>query len=151
MGQTLGPHNPKAQTLITPFLIHYFNCTIFYPLHLLLAPSKKIASGFPSLSSPIGLHFQHPQLYLQARWLFHYNNCYDDSGFFWLWFLCGPMGFVLTQGQREGLRGAARRVVRACGVSELLWGDCLVAWLGRHDFVMGRARLFCLHFCEECC
>lgn len=94
----LHSHNPKAQALITPFLIHYFNRTILYPLHLLLTPSKKTTPGFPLSVALMAFAFNVLNSYLQARTVSHYINHYDDSGFFWFRFLCGLLVFLLGMG-----------------------------------------------------
>ncbi|KAK7395155.1 hypothetical protein VNO78_15700 [Psophocarpus tetragonolobus] len=85
----LHAHNPKAQTLMTPFLLHYFNRTILYPLRLLQAPP---ASGFPLSVALMAFAFNCLNSYLQSRTVSHYTHSYTPL--FWFRFFFGLFIFV---------------------------------------------------------
>ncbi|XP_027353013.1 steroid 5-alpha-reductase DET2 [Abrus precatorius] len=90
-----GPHSsdPKAITVITPFLFHYFNRTILYPLRLLSTPSTKTASGFPLSVALIAFAFNALNSYVQTTSLSRYNHSADVSCF-WCRFFLGLLVFL---------------------------------------------------------
>ncbi|KAK7339820.1 hypothetical protein VNO77_20506 [Canavalia gladiata] len=89
--------NPKAITLIAPFLFHYINRTILYPLRLLTTPSPKTASSFPFSIALLAFVFNVLNSYVQATCVSHYKD-YDDDGGFWWRFLFGLFVFVCGMG-----------------------------------------------------
>ncbi|KAK8495500.1 hypothetical protein V6N12_046189 [Hibiscus sabdariffa] len=85
--------NPKSFLLISPYLLHYFNHTVLYPLRLSRnknAPSK----GFSVSIAFMAFGFNLLNAYLQARWVSHYKDDYERDEFFWWKFLCGLLIFV---------------------------------------------------------
>ncbi|KAL2348229.1 hypothetical protein Fmac_002229 [Flemingia macrophylla] len=94
----LGRHasNPKAQALIAPFLLHYLNRVIVYPIRLLLTPSSKNASPFPLTVALMAFAFNCLNAYLQARSLSHYADY--STGLFWPRFFLGLCIFFLGMG-----------------------------------------------------
>ncbi|KAK9000098.1 hypothetical protein V6N11_082232 [Hibiscus sabdariffa] len=86
--------NPKSFLLISPYLLHYFNRTVLYPLRLSRdknAPSK----GFPVSIALMAFGFNLLNAYLQARWVSHYKDDYERDELFWWKFLCGLLIFVV--------------------------------------------------------
>ncbi|KAK7294634.1 hypothetical protein RJT34_17524 [Clitoria ternatea] len=90
-----GQHSsdPKAITLITPFLFHYLNRTLLYPLRLLAAPSTKTASGFPLSIALMAFAFNLLNTYVQASWVSHYKD-YNGGEVFWWRFCFGLVVFL---------------------------------------------------------
>jgi len=128
----LHSHNPKAQTLITPFLLHYFNRTILYPLRLLFTPSKKTASGFPLSVALMAFVFNLLNAYLQVRSISHYHTDYTSSGFFWFRFFIGLSVFL-------------------CGMGINVWADRVLLRLKSEGkgYVVPRGGLFELVACPN--
>ncbi|CAK8541851.1 unnamed protein product [Lathyrus sativus] len=96
--------NPKSIILIIPFLIHYFNRTIIYPVRLFITMKtkknstlSKTPSGFPFSIALLAFVFNLLNSYVQARWVSHYKS-YDDELFFWVVFFCGVLVFFLGMG-----------------------------------------------------
>uniref|UniRef100_A0A5B7APS6 Steroid 5-alpha-reductase DET2 n=1 Tax=Davidia involucrata TaxID=16924 RepID=A0A5B7APS6_DAVIN len=81
-----GQHhsNPKALTLISPFLIHYLNRTCLYPLRMHLKTNRK--TGFPVSVALMAFTFNLLNSYLQARWVSHYADYGTDKWFWWRFF-----------------------------------------------------------------
>lgn len=73
--------NPKSLILISPFLIHYINRTIIYPIRL--ARSIKSGTGFPISVASMAFGFNLLNAYTQARWVSHYKDDYETDGWFW--------------------------------------------------------------------
>lgn len=94
-----GQHrsNLKALILISPFLFHYFNRTLLYPLRLL--SQKPI--DFPVSIALMAFSFNLLNAYLQARWVSHYAD-YETDGWFWWRFGCGLVVFAI--GMRVNVR-----------------------------------------------
>ncbi|KEH23121.1 putative 3-oxo-5-alpha-steroid 4-dehydrogenase (NADP(+)) [Medicago truncatula] len=99
----LFPHgknssNPKSIILITPFLVHYFNRTVIYPLRLFLTKTTKNPSGFPFSIAVMAFLFNLLNSFVQARWVSHYKDFDDHHGngwCFWVVFLCGVFVFFV--------------------------------------------------------
>ncbi|KAJ6360924.1 hypothetical protein OIU77_004866 [Salix suchowensis] len=95
-----GQHfkNPKALLLMSPFLLHYFHRTIFYPLRIYQSTSQqntKTTIGFPLFLTVNGFLTQALNTYLQVRWVSHYKSDYDsDGGLFWWKFFGGLVVFL---------------------------------------------------------
>ncbi|KAE8692425.1 Steroid 5-alpha-reductase DET2 [Hibiscus syriacus] len=77
---------PKSLILIYPFLLHYFNRTVLYPLRL---SRNGNGEGFPVSIALTAFGFNLLNAYLQARWVSHYKDDYERDGLFWWKFLCG--------------------------------------------------------------
>ncbi|TKY65897.1 Steroid 5-alpha-reductase DET2 [Spatholobus suberectus] len=96
----LFPHgrhasNPRALLLIAPFLLHYLNRTLLYPLRLLLTAAKP-SSGFPLSIALAAFAFNSLNSYLQARSVSHYDDY--GEGRFWCRFVLGLSVFVFGMG-----------------------------------------------------
>ncbi|XAR68858.1 3-oxo-5-alpha-steroid 4-dehydrogenase (NADP(+)) [Bertholletia excelsa] len=94
----LGQHhsNPRAQILMSPFLLHYLHRTCIYPLRLYFRTySRKTTAsgGFPIAIALMAFAFNLLNSYLQARWVSHYAS-YEDDGWFWWRFSGGLAVFV---------------------------------------------------------
>ncbi|KAI9085375.1 hypothetical protein K1719_032631 [Acacia pycnantha] len=133
----LFPHgrhssNPRSLILISPFLLHYFNRTILYPLRLLRSPSSKTASGFPLIIASIAFFFNLLNAYVQARWVSHYKDYAEGDGLFWLRFCGGAAVFV-------------------CGVWINVWSDRELLRLKRQGkgYVVPRGGIFELVSCPN--
>ncbi|KAE8692884.1 Steroid 5-alpha-reductase DET2 [Hibiscus syriacus] len=76
-----GQHfsNPKSFVLISPFLLHYFNRTVLYPLRLSRNGNGKV---FPVSIALTAFGFNLLDAYLQARWVSHYKDDYESDGLF---------------------------------------------------------------------
>ncbi|KAH7865386.1 hypothetical protein Vadar_005931 [Vaccinium darrowii] len=86
--------NPKALTLISLFLLHYFHRVIIYPLKIHFKNSnRKTAGGFPVSVALMAFAFNLLNSYLQARWVSHYAD-YESDGWFWWRFAGGLAVFV---------------------------------------------------------
>ncbi|PHT70555.1 Steroid 5-alpha-reductase DET2 [Capsicum annuum] len=79
--------NPLAYLVISPYLIHYINRTIIYPLRL----DTKASNKFPLNVAITGFIYNVLNAYIQSRYVSHYAN-YEDE---WLWtrFGCGLFVF----------------------------------------------------------
>ncbi|CAH9111590.1 unnamed protein product [Cuscuta europaea] len=88
--------NPLAQILIAPYLIHYTNRTLIYPLRIYLTSYrlKRSAAGFPVSIALMSFTFNILNAYLQTRWVSHYAGDYDGGVLFWLRFSAGLVVFV---------------------------------------------------------
>ncbi|KAJ8533032.1 hypothetical protein K7X08_015921 [Anisodus acutangulus] len=75
--------NPLSLILISPYLFHYTNRTIIYPLKLYFnAYRREIKNGgFPVSIALMAFGFNLLNAYVQARWVSHYAD-YDV----WFWF-----------------------------------------------------------------
>ncbi|KAM3287820.1 steroid 5-alpha-reductase DET2 [Capsicum chacoense] len=82
--------NPLAYFLISPFLIHYTNRTIIYPLHL----DKRAHNKFPLNIAVTGFIYNILNAYIQSRYVSHYAN-YENDEWFWTRFRCGFFVFGL--------------------------------------------------------
>ncbi|OMO97433.1 hypothetical protein COLO4_14613 [Corchorus olitorius] len=88
LGQNFS--NPKSILLMSPYLFHYFNRTIIYPLRL----SSK-GNTFPLSMASTAFVFNLLNAYLQARWVSHYKSDYENDKLFWMRFVFGLMIFGL--------------------------------------------------------
>ncbi|KAK8495502.1 hypothetical protein V6N12_046191 [Hibiscus sabdariffa] len=73
---------PKSFILISPYLLHYFNHTFLYPLHVSRnknAPSK----GFSVSLELMAFGFNLLNAYLQVRMVSHYKDDYERDELFW--------------------------------------------------------------------
>nr|KYP57094.1 putative steroid reductase DET2 [Cajanus cajan] len=77
--------DPKAETLMTPFLLHYFHRTALYPFRLTPFPLALMAFTFNS--------------YLQARTVSHYIDY--STGLFWHRFFLGMWINVWANGLHD--------------------------------------------------
>ncbi|KAL6987729.1 Steroid 5-alpha-reductase det2 [Sarracenia purpurea var. burkii] len=76
--------NPKAQILISPFLLHYLHRTCIYPLRLhFKTHRRKPTAGFPISVALMAFVFNLLNSYLQCRWVSHYADYEDDWWFWW--------------------------------------------------------------------
>ncbi|XP_075108806.1 steroid 5-alpha-reductase DET2-like [Nicotiana tabacum] len=83
--------NPLAYILISPFLLHYVNRTIIYPIKL----SQKTTNGnFPLHIALTGFVYNILNAYIQTRWVSHYAN-YDVDKWFWFRFVGGIVVFAI--------------------------------------------------------
>ncbi|KAK7256865.1 hypothetical protein RIF29_30408 [Crotalaria pallida] len=137
----LFPHgqrstNPKSLVLITPFLFHYFNRTILYPLSLFRNNnSKNSKKGFPFSVALMAFVYNLLNAYLQARFVSHYKS-YDDDGSercgFWFKFFGGLVVFL-------------------CGVWINVWSDRVLLRLKSEGkgYVVPKGGLFELVTCPN--
>ncbi|KAK4377533.1 hypothetical protein RND71_003829 [Anisodus tanguticus] len=89
--------NPLAYLLISPFLFHYTNRTIIYPLRLYFGSkpnSKKSTSHFPLNIAVTAFIYNILNSYIQCRWVSHYAN-YESNEWFWVRFCGGLIVFGL--------------------------------------------------------
>ncbi|XP_049397064.1 steroid 5-alpha-reductase DET2 [Solanum stenotomum] len=77
--------NPLAFILISPYLFHYINRTIIYPLRL---RSRSTKNNFPLNIAVTGFFFNLLNAYIQSRWVSHYAN-YEEDESFWVRFGIG--------------------------------------------------------------
>ncbi|XP_009602749.1 steroid 5-alpha-reductase DET2-like [Nicotiana tabacum] len=94
-------NNPLSFILISPYLFHYINRTIIYPIKL--AGKSRIArreiknpppeSGFPVSIAMMAFAFNLLNAYVQARWVSHYADFNADE-WFWLRFAGGIVVFT---------------------------------------------------------
>ncbi|XP_057489779.1 steroid 5-alpha-reductase DET2 [Actinidia eriantha] len=91
----MGRHrsSPKAQFLISPFLLHYLHRTILYPLRLHRRRERETATGFPVTIAALAFLFNLWNSYLQARWVSHHAD-YETDSWFWWRFSCGLAVFA---------------------------------------------------------
>lgn len=75
--------NPKSLLLISPFLLHYINRTIVYPLRLARSSTATAGAGFPISMAAMAFGFNLLNAYIQARWVSHYKADYETDGLFW--------------------------------------------------------------------
>ncbi|KAL5539155.1 hypothetical protein UlMin_045785 [Ulmus minor] len=73
--------NPKALILISPYLLHYFNRTVLYPVRLRRTTAS--SSDFPVSVAFMAFLFNLLNAYLQARWVSHYKEYNGDWLFWW--------------------------------------------------------------------
>ncbi|XVE76504.1 hypothetical protein DITRI_Ditri12bG0178900 [Diplodiscus trichospermus] len=90
-----GQHvsNPKSLILMSPFLFHYLNRTVLYPLRLSRTNTQD--KTFPVSIALMAFGFNLLNTYLQARWVSHYKNDYEDDKLFWMRFLGGLLMFIV--------------------------------------------------------
>nr|KYP47143.1 putative steroid reductase DET2 [Cajanus cajan] len=154
----LGRHasDPKAQTLMAPFLLHYFHRTVLYPLRLLLTPPSKAPTPFPLAVALMAFTFNSLNSYLQARSVSHYIDY--STGLFWprfflglLLFFCGMWINVWADRALLRLKGQGKGyVVPGGGLFELVacpnyFGE-IVEWLGWAVMTWSWAGLgFCVY------
>ncbi|KAG4152536.1 hypothetical protein ERO13_D04G128400v2 [Gossypium hirsutum] len=86
-------YNPKSFLLISPFLFHYFNRTVLYPLRL--SRNTTQTRAFPVSVAFMAFGFNLLNGYLQARWVSHYKDDYENEELFWWRFLGGLLIFVV--------------------------------------------------------
>ncbi|RDX90105.1 Steroid 5-alpha-reductase DET2, partial [Mucuna pruriens] len=127
-----GQHasNPKAHALMAPFLLHYFNRTLLYPLRLLFAPPSKTASGFPFTVALMAFAFNLLNSYIQVRSVSHYKDY--TTGCFWSCFFIGLFVFL-------------------CGMWINVWADRVLLSLKSQGkgYVVPRGGLFELVACPN--
>ncbi|CAM8980993.1 unnamed protein product [Rhodiola kirilowii] len=70
----------KSIILISPYLLHYFNRTILYPLRLL---HQRSATPYPISVASRAFGFNCLNAYLQARSLSNYEDYEADEWFWW--------------------------------------------------------------------
>ncbi|XP_059306935.1 steroid 5-alpha-reductase DET2 [Lycium ferocissimum] len=89
--------NPLSFILISPYLFHYTNRTIIYPIKLYFTRQKikngLPASGFPVSVALMAFGFNLLNAYVQARWVSHYADC-DSNEWFWIRFSGGLAVFA---------------------------------------------------------
>ncbi|EOY07305.1 hypothetical protein QUC31_011424 [Theobroma cacao] len=85
--------NPKSFILMSPYLFHYFNRTVLYPLRLSRSSNGQ-ARSFPVSIALMAFGFNLLNAYLQARWVSHYKDDYENDKLFWLRFLVGLLVFI---------------------------------------------------------
>ncbi|XP_021289112.1 steroid 5-alpha-reductase DET2 [Herrania umbratica] len=85
--------NPKSFILMSPYLFHYFNRTVLYPLRLARSSNGQ-ARSFPVSIALMAFGFNLLNAYLQARWVSHYKDDYENDKLFWLRFLVGLLVFI---------------------------------------------------------
>ncbi|EEF34494.1 steroid 5-alpha-reductase DET2 [Ricinus communis] len=132
-----GQHasNPKAWVLMFPYLFHYFHRTCLYPLRLYWNTNQrntKITSGFPVSMALLAFLFNFLNAYLQARWVSHYKEDYDQDRWFW-WRFWGGL------------------VVFAWGMWTNVWSDRVLVRLKREGdgYKVPRGGLFDLVSCPN--
>ncbi|KAK3226215.1 hypothetical protein Dsin_006077 [Dipteronia sinensis] len=84
--------NPRSLLLISPFLLHYLHRTCVYPLRLRRDSGQR--SGFPVAVALMAFGFNLLNAYLQARWVSHYKDDYDNNWLFTWRFVIGLLVFV---------------------------------------------------------
>lgn len=140
----LYPHgrncrDPRAALLIAPYILHYIQRTLLYPLRLLRRGSK---TGFPVTVAVMAFGFNLLNGYLQARWVSEYADLEGDA---WLWpraaagamvFVAGAAANVWSDGELMRLKekgGGGYKIPRG-GLFQ--WVSCpnylgeIVEWLG---------------------
>ncbi|XP_059298252.1 steroid 5-alpha-reductase DET2 isoform X1 [Lycium ferocissimum] len=88
--------NPLSYVLISPFIFHYTNRTIIYPLRLYFGSkpiSKKSTSHFPLNIAVTGFIYNILNSYIQCRWVSHYAD-YESNELFWVRFCGGLVVFA---------------------------------------------------------
>ncbi|KAG7643505.1 3-oxo-5-alpha-steroid 4-dehydrogenase C-terminal [Arabidopsis suecica] len=86
--------NPKSLLLFSPYLIHYFHRTIIYPLRLFRSSFPAGKNGFPITIAALAFTFNLLNGYIQARWVSHYKDDYEDGNWFWWRFVIGMVVFI---------------------------------------------------------
>ncbi|WMV51973.1 hypothetical protein MTR67_045358 [Solanum verrucosum] len=77
--------NLLAFILISPYIFHYINRTIIYPLRL---RSRSTKNNFPLNIAVTTFIFNLLNAYIQSRWVSHYAN-YEEDESFWVRFGIG--------------------------------------------------------------
>ncbi|KAM3325617.1 steroid 5-alpha-reductase DET2 [Capsicum chacoense] len=79
--------NPLSLVLISPYILHYTNRTLIYPIKLYLNACRRKtnngSSDFPLIVALLAFVFNLLNAYVQVRWVSHYADCYSND---WFWF-----------------------------------------------------------------